>query len=507
MKRPGMILLLLFVLLAVCLNAFADAEVSFTPLPEDNTLYLFWQPAQGELPPAPQVKVSGKSVKITGLIPWGIPEEYMQTYVNDMAWGQVASGKTQDQSVVFLGDPEEMRLSFGTEGSFTTIEVQLHRSKEYKGEYSVSLEMKDRKGRILHYTPETGLFTLEYANLSADYGPDGMLLRCEYRKDAKKATTFYKYERIDSELPVFDLVYASYEDKKTTEIWDLYRPEKNTKKPKHISTKKLPFKIADQKKANRYVAERKAGGLALFASPSEEAAYTFMQVPSLPKCKSKTGKRNMTCTFSGLKNLHISEKDMRKWTYDPEKDTWTPSGEITPDRLTLVFPWDKDSGSHKSFQWITGTEPSWEWEITVEVTPWKAEHGWDIWSINVKRSEGDFLEYTFYESGFYDGPSPFVTYKAGEREFCLEYSPEGYLRKYTVWDGGEDGGIKYTYEFSSLSGGFIVHGISTWEKGWETLADYGRDINDYWYILDESGKKTPCDRPEEADRCPPLPVR
>ena len=97
------------------------------------------------------------------------------------------------------------------------------------------------------------------------------------------------------------------------------------------------------------------------------------------------------------------------------------------------------------------------------------------------------------------------TYKGSDHiigDVELEYSPEGYLRQYKVWADN----VVYTYEYSSLSGSLILDRFDVWKEG-KQEASYERDINDHWYAVDKSGNKTACDRPEAADRCPPVPVR
>ena len=512
MKRLNTVMVLLLVLFSVmALCTAANAEISFTPIPEDDSLYLFWQPFQGEVPPAPQAEAALKKVTVTGLSPWGVREEDMQAYATDMAWGQIAVGTAPDNTVVFMGDPDEFDLSFDTEGYYSKIRLEINKDKDHPDRYNVTLVWEDKTGHWLRYYPETGTCTISYGGMIADYDAKGMLVNAEYNKESKKSNTYCVYKRINAELPVFRMVHAYYKDKKTVEEWDLYRPEKNTPNPKHISPDAPPFSIVGLDRAEEIMAERTANGLAWLSTAFEEAAYAIVLHPALPEYEYSIGGSTMTITLTGLEGWLIPDGEMRTWAYDPAGETWTPSGDLTPDMITFIVPWDEASAGRDDYMWEAGTYSTGEWNVIVQLSPWAAADGRTPWSIVLNNWTAG-INYTFRDSGRYDKLAPYVSLIAGEKRIDMEYDPDGWLRCYSVYTrtNTEEEGMYYTYEYSSLSGCYILKFIDHRKPGGEDEIVYRRDLNEYWHRSDLTGRETeetPCSVPEEARYCIPLPIR
>ena len=98
---------MVLILLSVCLYAAALAEFGYTPLPKDDTLYLFWEPVTGEKPAPPQVEVNGGSVTITGLSAWGYPETALQDYQD---------GSETEDKIRLNGKPENIEFFLNSKG-------------------------------------------------------------------------------------------------------------------------------------------------------------------------------------------------------------------------------------------------------------------------------------------------------------------------------------------------------------------------------------------------------
>ena len=469
------------ILLSVCLYAVAGAEFGYTSLPKDNTLYLFWKPVTGEKPAPPQVEVNGGSVTITGLSAWGYPDEFLQSY---------RAGSEAEDKIRLNGKPKDIEFFAKSKEPVSRYALSFRESPDYAGQYSVTLDLTYKNGDKLEYNPETGTIWMMYGGMTCRYDTDGMLLQAEYRKEDKKSSLYYEFKRLDCELPVFRVTYASYKDKKTTEIWDIYRPENSTPNPKHINLDKLPFTIADQDKADQFLAERAESGLKWLETPAENTAYSILNSPDLPQYSFEKDEDNIiTCTMSGVKEWLFPDEDMRTWTYDPARDTWTPSDELLQDRIVFVFPDIQDG----YYIWKASASPSPDWKVTVYC---RSDNGrFYPLTINISSRKHRFY-YELWDSGRFDGLSPYV-YFGNVR---LTYNPDRFLFEYAITRGN----MRYDYQYSSSSGHLILHSVS---NDGENGFSYWRGLNDAWYTYDSSRKQTECYRPPEADACPPLQIR
>ena len=489
------------ILLAAGICAAAGAEISFAPFPEEDTVYLFRRPLQGNIPPAPEAAVREGSVTITGLAPWGIPEEYMQTYTQDTVRGMAAAGAAQDGAIVFRGEPEQFSLSVPSDGLFETVTISLGERREYKGQYTVFLRMTDRNGNSLQYDTDDGSCTIRYGAMTASYFPDGMLSECQYRKETKKSTTYYRYQKnIRTDMPVYRLTYASYEDKKVTEEWDPDTPEGSRKKLKHLTPDKLPFRIIGQEEADRMIAERTASGLAWLTHPEEEAVCRAMQYPRIPEYDCVTGGGTVTITLTGLADWLITEEDMRTWVLNPADETWTPSEERLQDKAVFIIPWNETSEEDNEYWWSPEKSADPQWYVSFVFNPGKLLNERNPWSIDVRSNDGK-ISYSFYERVRNEGLVTTVFLDFSDRDINMYYEHDGSLSSYSVHDGT----YRYSYRYSAFDNSYILYRIEAAEPNGGS--SYRRDVNEFWYQIDPSGEQIPCDRPEEADLCPPLPLK
>lgn len=492
------------ILMVICACAAAGAEVSFTPFPEEDTVYLFRRALQGEIPPAPQVTAEKNSVMISGLAPWGIPEEYMQTtYQEDQAWGMVEAGAAPEGTLGFKGKPDEFSLSVPADEPFAEMTLSLREKREYKGQYTVTIKITDRNGDSLTYRTEDGSYMIEYGAMTAYYDPDGMLTECRYSKKTENSDTFYRYEKdLRTDMPVYRLTSASYEDRKVTETWEPDMPEKDRKKLKHLTPDNPPFRIIGQEEADRIVAERTDAGLAWLAIPTEEAVCRVAKYPPIPAYDCVTGGGTATLTLSGLADWLVPEEDMRAWTMNPADGTWTPSEELLQDKAVFIIPWDESSGERETYFWSPTKNVDPEWNVCFNFDTGNFSNGRSPWSIEVTTRDGQ-TNYFFHESYGSDSLELSFYCSFGDKLLSLGYEPDGYLSSYVVTDETHS----YGYHYSGISDGMILYMITIYGPEGEIMTDYGRDANDYWYQVDPSGKKIPCDRPAEADACPPMPLR
>ena len=100
-----------------------------------------------------------------------------------------------------------------------------------------------------------------------------------------------------------------------------------------------------------------------------------------------------------------------------------------------------------------------------------------------------------------DGLVPNIGCDFGDIYLIMNYDHNGYLSSYWVYGNT----YIYRYNYTIMDSKLILDSIQSSDP--DSGISYDRDINNYWYRKDSSGNKTPCDRPEEADSCPPLPMR
>ena len=481
MNRTKWIAFTVLILLSVCLYAAALAEFGYTPLPKDDTLYLFWEPVTGDKPAPPQVEVNGGSVTVTGLSAWGYPEEALKKY---------RAGSEAEDKIRLNGKPKDIEFFAKSKEPVSRYALSFRESPDYAGQYSVTLELTYNNGDMLKYSPETGKVWMMYGGMTAWYDAGGTLLYAEYRKEDKKSSLYYRYERQKTELPVFRVTYASYKDKKSTEEWDIYHPEDCTANPKHISPDKLPFTVAGQEKADRILAERAESGLKWLEIPAENAAYSVLNCPALPQYSYEKDEKIITCTLSGVKEWLFPDEDMRIWTYDPATDKWTPSDELLQDQVVFVYPVILDDSY---YIWKASASPSPEWKLTVYCR--SDDYGHYPLTVSIDSRKHNFY-YELWDAGIPEGLTPYVYFS----DIRLTYYPDGRLFEYTITRDN----MRYAYRYSSSSGHLILNSIRNYG---ENSYSYWRGLNDVWYTYDSSRKQTQCYRPQEADDCPPLPIR